>query len=502
MTAHRQLLAEYAESGSEEAFRELVAAYIGFVHGTALRLVNGNRPLAEDIAQTVFTDLARRAKTLSREVMVGGWLHRRTCYAAATAMRSERRRLIREQEAMNMNALHSEEADASLAQMAPVLDEAINQLAKKDHDAIMLRFFERMNIRSLGEAMGTTEAAAQKRVERALEKLRGLLARRGVVLTAAGLALAMGSASATAAPAGLAATVSTAALSSAPAGAGLMGTTLKIMAMTKLKLTVTGVIVAFAFAGTVATVVINHERQHDFVYVPPANPDPQQVLNEAQADAAAGRYPEALAKHIWYRDNALRYQPAQAGVRNSFAISYWAELAAKYPPAMTKLLAIREEATRQLRDPQTKERAVADAFLTVISINQGLQETAKSVELFKWLDSQNPAAARRVYPAMEGDLIQAGEYALCGRYMNGEVSYQRILNLYQLTKKSGGQMAEDFAVKSFSNNTARLVAVLAINNQADEADRVAGEAAKVLNDPAFATLLADARKGTVPAQWP
>lgn len=87
MTAHRQLLAEYANTGSEEAFREIVVAYIGIVHGCALRLVNGNSQLAEDIAQTVFTDLGRRAKTLSPEVIVGGWLHRRTCYAAAAAMR-------------------------------------------------------------------------------------------------------------------------------------------------------------------------------------------------------------------------------------------------------------------------------------------------------------------------------------------------------------------------------------------------------------------------------
>lgn len=164
MTPHRQLLAEYAESGSEEAFRELVAAYIGLVHGSALRLVNDHRQLAEDIAQTVFTDLARQAKRLSPETMMGGWLHRRTCHAAATALRGERRRLIREQEAATMNALNSDDGDAALAAIAPVLDEAINELAEADRAAITLRFFERLDLRSIGKTMGTTEAAAQKRV--------------------------------------------------------------------------------------------------------------------------------------------------------------------------------------------------------------------------------------------------------------------------------------------------------------------------------------------------
>jgi hypothetical protein len=125
-----------------------------------------------------------------------------------------------------MNSLNSGEA---LARVTPVLDEAINQLSPRDRQAIMLRFFEHADLRAVGEAMGTTVTAAQKRVERALEKLRGLLARRGVVLSATALALAVGSASATAAPAGLAATISGAALAGAPAGAGFTLATLKII---------------------------------------------------------------------------------------------------------------------------------------------------------------------------------------------------------------------------------------------------------------------------------
>src|SRR6266496_3543447 len=94
MTDGQQLLAQYAESGSETAFRELVTRYVDLVYSAAVRLVNGDTHLAEDVTQTVFADLARMARTLSREVMLGGWLHRHTCFVASKTMRGERRRQI------------------------------------------------------------------------------------------------------------------------------------------------------------------------------------------------------------------------------------------------------------------------------------------------------------------------------------------------------------------------------------------------------------------------
>jgi RNA polymerase sigma factor (sigma-70 family) len=495
MTPHRQLLAEYAESGSEQAFRDLVEACIGLVYGCALRWVDGRSQLAEDITQTVFTDLARKAKTLSPEVLVGGWLHRRTCHAAATAMRSERRRLIREREAVEMNLLNSDE---TMAGVRPILDEAIDQLPEADRDAIVLRFFERWNHRAIGDALGTTEAAAQKRVERALEKLRVLLARRGVALTVAALAVAVGSASATAAPAGLAITVSTTALASATAGAGVTLSTLKIMAMTKLKITVIAATIALLAAGTATTVLL----ERDPSYTPPPNPDPQQILYQAQADATAGRYKDALAKHIWYRNNALRYQPAQVGVRDSFALMYWATLAEKYPPAMKRLKAIHDQAVRDLHDSRTAPKDAMTAYIVAISVNNGLHDGTNSVELFKWVDAHNPAVARQVYSIAENDLISAGEYELCGKYVDADKSYQRIVSSYHQLKNlpstARTQQLADFAVKNFTDQSARLVAVLAINNRQDEADRVADQAEKEVNNQDFATLLAKARTGSIP----
>src|SRR5437016_14260871 len=105
MTDDEQLLRQYRRERSESAFSELVTRYIDLVYSAALRVVNGDTHLAQDVTQTVFIHLARKALSLPRDVALAGWLHRHTCYTAATAVRAERRRRTREQTAMEMSAL-------------------------------------------------------------------------------------------------------------------------------------------------------------------------------------------------------------------------------------------------------------------------------------------------------------------------------------------------------------------------------------------------------------
>ena len=256
MTDSGKLLADYATNGSEHAFRELVAAYVDLVYSTAIRLVGGDAHLAEDVAQMVFTDLARKARTLPGDVMLGGWLHRDTCFVAGKLMRGERRRQFRERQAAEMNSLQSH-TEANLAQIAPMLDEAINQLGAADRTAVLMRYFERRDLRSIGEALGSTENAAQKRVTRALEELRILLKRRGVALSTTALGTVLASTAVNAAPAGLAAGIAGTAFASAAVGAGTTLGILKLMSMTKLQVGVA----ALMIAGAVTTLVIQHERQ-------------------------------------------------------------------------------------------------------------------------------------------------------------------------------------------------------------------------------------------------
>jgi RNA polymerase sigma factor (sigma-70 family) len=233
MKEAQALLRQYVEEASEPAFREIVDRYINFVYGTARRCVGGDAHLAQDVTQTVFTHLAQRAHTLTGKVMLGGWLHRDTYHVAATVMRTERRRQLRERQAMETNSLE-DHTQANLANLRPVLDEEIDRLGNEDRTAILLRFFEQLDFRSVGEVMGSSENAAQKRVSRALEELRGRLQRRGLVLSAGGLGVALTTEAMAVAPIGMAATAAGAALASSPGTAGTAAVGLKLFATAKL----------------------------------------------------------------------------------------------------------------------------------------------------------------------------------------------------------------------------------------------------------------------------
>ena len=260
MTDHRTLLADYVTNGSEEAFRELVARYIDLVYSTAVRLVNGDTHRAEDVAQTVFADLARLAGTLSKDVMLGGWLHRRTWHVATTLLRNERRRQNRERQAAEMNTLQ-DYAETSFERIAPLLDEAINQLGASDRAAIVLRFFEHRDLRAVGAALGSNEDAAQKRVSRAVEKLRSHFFRRGIVASSTAIASVIAVNAVQAAPAGLASAVTTASLASAVGSSsfGLASTLLKTMLMKKTTIIIS-VAILIAAVVSVSTVKTKHAR--------------------------------------------------------------------------------------------------------------------------------------------------------------------------------------------------------------------------------------------------
>ena len=257
MTDSQTLLSLYARTGSESAFRELVSRYIDLVYSTAFRLVGGDAQSAQDVTQIVFVALAAKAGTLPQDVMLGGWLHQHTRFAAGKLMRTERRRQLRERQAAEMNAVE-DHSESNLAQVAPVLDEAIGQLGAEDRTAILLRFFERKDFRGVGDALGSSEDAARKRVDRALEKLHVLLTHRGAALSAAALGTALAAEAVTAAPAGLAGTTAGIALASAAASGGITVTLLKLMTMTKVKFGLIGVIV---IAGAATPLAIQTQSQ-------------------------------------------------------------------------------------------------------------------------------------------------------------------------------------------------------------------------------------------------
>lgn len=257
MLDDQQLLRRYASDGSEAAFGELVARHVNLVYSVALRRAGGDTHLAQDVAQLVFTDLARKARSLPQNIVLAGWLHRATRYAAAQLIRTERRRQKREQEAVTMNLIESQAAP-DWEQIRPLLDEALDDLSRADRDALLLRFMEQRSLAEVGHALGTNEDAARKRVNRALEKIRAQLVRRGVTTTVAALSTAITVNAVQVAPAGLAATLTSASLATATATSGTALSLLKIMGMTKLK---AGLIGSVIIASAATSLVIQNQSQ-------------------------------------------------------------------------------------------------------------------------------------------------------------------------------------------------------------------------------------------------
>lgn len=212
------LLRNYVEQRSEAAFAELVRLHIPLVYSSALRRVGGDAHLAEDVTQTVFTALARKAPNLLHHATLTGWLYVTTQLASADLVRREQRRKHRETAAQSMHVDNSTQiSDPDPEQLRPVLDDAIVTLKNDEREAIILRFFEKRSFVEIGTVLRVTEEAARKRVDRALEKLRVTLVRRGVTSTAAALGVALSLSATGVVPTGLAAQVSSAAVAHAAA---------------------------------------------------------------------------------------------------------------------------------------------------------------------------------------------------------------------------------------------------------------------------------------------
>lgn len=250
-----QLLTEFALRKAEAPFAELVQRYLNLVHSAALRLV-ADRHLAEDVSQSVFVALAQQAPRVVDRLHAGaplsGWLHLTTRHLAAKAVRTEVRRREREQVASVMQTQNTK-ADAAWEHLAPHLDHALADLSESDRHALLLRFFEGRTARQIGERLGLSEEAAQKRVGRALERMRERFALRGVTVSVATMTTLLGSYAVQGAPAALAAGVTTAAVAASlipavPAAAAAWSANLTtFLTMTKLQSSVlAGVILATA----------------------------------------------------------------------------------------------------------------------------------------------------------------------------------------------------------------------------------------------------------------
>lgn len=257
MTDDMELVRQYAADGSESAFATIVSRHANLVYSAALRLV-GDPHAAEEVSQAVFIMLSEKADSLNKKTILPGWLYRATCYAARSAKKREYRRLIREQEAYMQSTLDENQSQAGWEQMAPLLEEAMLRLSQNDRDALVLRYFEGRSLSEVGAALGVSEDATKKRVNRALEKLRKSFAKHGVVTTTVLIAGVLSTNSVQAAPCALAHAITAVGIAKG-AAASISSITLakgglKLMAWAKMK---TAIVVGLGLVLTAGSISVS-----------------------------------------------------------------------------------------------------------------------------------------------------------------------------------------------------------------------------------------------------
>jgi len=424
------LLEQFVSGHRPEAFTELVRRHLGLVYRAALRQV-GDADLAEDVAQTVFTDLARKAASLRGRETLSGWLHTSTRYAALKARRSQQRRQVREQETYAMHSAPSDSIEWN--RLRPVIDDALHTLAQSDRDVVLLRFFGGRSYSEIGSQIGLPEDTVRVRVNRALEKLARTLRKRGVVSTAAALAVALGAEPTASIPIRLAAQLSSGALAGAVVGAGT------IVATTWLA------ILATAGAVTAGGIAVHQTRERSRLEAELADAirgraqlaerlrstgeklsrathqaaaeaaDTASLLtaisrmnapsNDAKANAKApsedevkarfaraqkldreGHWEEALPEYVWCFDEGMVRIQSYSGVRRSFLTSALGRLAQKFPDARVAI----EARIAQAEQSMSASKNNFDAASDYAALNHALDQDDRTLAYYERLSADDP----------------------------------------------------------------------------------------------------------------
>jgi hypothetical protein len=238
-------------------------------------------------------------------------------------------------------------------------------------------------------------------------------------------------------------------------------------------------------------------------WTPPDSPDPVVILREAADDAEAGQFEAALAKQLWFHEHALEIEPALVGVRLSYAVGQWMRLGERFPPAKEALEAVAAAAEAGVRS------GTADVLLfnDLASINLVLGRDRATTDTFVWLDANHRGYAARVYLIAEPSLVRAKLYKVAGSYLDPGRVTETLITMRRTTDemvRSGSFPGEfeAFARRSFVNRAATLVALLAVNDRTEEAERSAVALLAEWPDDELRAALDAARKGVVPEPWP
>jgi RNA polymerase sigma factor (sigma-70 family) len=428
MMEDSQLLGRYLEDRSQKAFAELVGRHVDMVYFAALRRVGGDRHLAEEVTQSVFADFARKAPSLKTRAVLTGWLYTSTRFAAAQAVRTERRRRTHEQEAHTMNELHAS-PEPGWDQLRPIIDEVMDELNEPDREAVLLRFFENLTLAEIGTKFSLSPNAARMRIDRALDKLRRLLARRGIPSTSVALAEIFASQSGAAAPSGLVARIVGTVLSPAVPVTAVMLRMWKIM---------TGVAVA-----AIGTGLVVYEANHT---QPPAiSSGPVHQISSAGQNPIDPTDPAGSSSQA--ADNPGFGPPSPSSVETK--------------PQVTRIQFLQ----RMNTDPQFRASMIALARsrlgLLYGPLFKNLNLSADRLERFKDFLVEKELTTSYIYEALDRESVEGEEYKVLYHQLDYKLSQDIDANIEVfLTKPEYEQYldyGEDFAQWVRVNEVARVL---------------------------------------------
>lgn len=505
MTEDAELLRRYALEKSEPAFAEFVQRHVNLVYAVALRRVGGDAHLAQDVAQVVFTDLARKASSLVGHPSLSAWLFRSARFAAAQAMRAEKRRGIRELEAYVMQELtQPTAAESNWDELRPVIDEAMDELAERDRVAVWLRFYEGRSFAEVGAKLVASEDAVRVRVDRALERMRVTLTRRGVVSTTTALSSALAHESGVVAPAGFAASVTGAALTGAAAGGGIaagLGIS-TFMSTTKLAgwgAAVATVLVSLAGNAYLLTSLPQRPAHAEKSALPsssiPEIEDAKRRAQAAEADldallsaikpvelsARAGSGPQTLdelqaalktADSMVSRSDfegalTLYRQLFEAGpigfttLSRTMILRRLAKLGAIYPPTIAVMKGLRDASLAKI-GPTANDQWFP--VVDVVLLNKYLGDNSGTIALYENLPENDPR--RRSVAAVGGEaFVAVGHYgALADAKPLGTMIDEFDGQVRRVGVGGMDRAGRDFIIKSTASNIETLVGA---NREAD-----------------------------------
>jgi RNA polymerase sigma factor (sigma-70 family) len=414
------LLRRYAHERAEDAFAELVRRRLNLVYSVALRRTGGDAHLAADIAQCVFAALARRAATFSRDAVLAGWLYTTTRHIAIDTVRARQRREAREQEAHAMQQLDSSSAPhLAWEQLRPVLDDVMDDLPAHDREAVLLRFYQGRAFGEIGAVLGLGEDAARMRVDRALDKLRALLARRGVTSTSTALAVVLAEQAVSAAPAGLAATVMGTALSTGGAVAfdlfSFMTTThvISIGAAAAVLLSIGTVVYTGQAERATASAVESAQREHL------ARLAQQREIEQRakSAEAAVAQLQQSLVEARTAAANALKTAEARRT----------AQTVAAAPAGQTPRDQLAEGTAYLAAHPEVKqalvERSRARVASRFLPLYAALKLTPAQIEQFETLQIESEGISGNGMMLRPGTGLSRAEVEQRTRELLGEAGY-------------------------------------------------------------------------------